>query len=127
LDLAHWLHDELWEVETDGEQKEGIDCIIVRRARHTRRIDAWSSGGAARFAEACIEHATSLARTVSGDEVRGWLEDAKVAANSGYIAVSAFSSTLAASRVGAVTETENAYRRERRWQAAWIAHEVIAQ
>src|SRR5689334_4079735 len=32
LDLAHWLHDELWELETQGEQLEGLDCLVVRRA-----------------------------------------------------------------------------------------------
>jgi hypothetical protein len=71
FDLAHWLHDDLWEVESDGEHIEGIDCIIVRRARLVRRIDAWSNGGAARFAEACIEHSTSLAGSASSTAVRG--------------------------------------------------------
>jgi hypothetical protein len=127
FDLAHWLHDDLWEVESDGEHIEGIDCIIVRRARLVRRIDAWSNGGAARFAEACIEHSTSLAGSASSTAVRGWLEDAKMFADVGYIATSAYSAALAASRVGAVTDTEAAYRRERRWQAAWIADEVIAR
>src|SRR5690348_431080 len=57
LDLAYWLHDELWETEVDGEQIEGVDCLVVRRARLVRRIDAWHQGGAARFAQACAEHA----------------------------------------------------------------------
>src|SRR5579871_4306964 len=54
-DLAYWLHDELWQVEVGGEQIEGIDCLVVRKARLMRRLDRWRDGGVAtRFAEACI-------------------------------------------------------------------------
>src|SRR5207237_363719 len=56
-DLEHWIHEELWEVEVDGEQTNGLDCLVVRRARLARRIDAWSDRGAERFAEASIAHA----------------------------------------------------------------------
>src|SRR5882724_2091638 len=61
FDLAYWLHDELWETEADGDQIEGIDCLVVRRARLMRRINGWHQGGAASFAEACVQHAAELA------------------------------------------------------------------
>jgi hypothetical protein len=127
-DLAHWLHDELWEIETDGEQLEGIDCLVVRRARLARRIDAWHAGGAAAFAEACAQHATALADETPAEQtdvVRGFLEDAVVSARAGYIAVSAYASALAVAKLGPPAEQEQAYRRERAWQSAWIARVVI--
>jgi hypothetical protein len=125
LDLAHWLHDELWEAETQGDQIEGIDCIVVPRARLVRRIDSWSEGGAARFAQACIEHATSLLPPAAGQNVREFLDDAKLAADAGYFAVSAFSSALAAAKTSPSEDEEKAYRHERVWQAEWITREVI--
>jgi hypothetical protein len=127
-DLAHWLHDELWETETDGEQLEGIDCLVVRRARLVRRIDAWHTGGAAAFAEACAQHATELADETPGeptDLVRGFLEDAVVSARAGYVAVSAYASALAVVKLGAPGDQNDMYRRERTWQSAWIARAVI--
>jgi hypothetical protein len=124
FDLAHWLHDELWEVETDGDQIEGIDCLIVRRARLVRRVGGWNERGALRFAEECIEHSTSLTATKPSDVVRGFLEDAREAAGGGYVAVSAFCAALAASKRAKVGDEEQAFRHERRWQSNWIVREL---
>jgi hypothetical protein len=127
-DLAHWLHDELWVTEIDGEHLEGIDCLLARRARLVRRIDAWQDGGSARFAEACADHATEVADQAHPDAalaVSGFLEDARVAARAGYVAVSAFSSALAVARLGAPADQDGLYRKERAWQSAWIARVVI--
>ena len=125
FDLVYWLHDELWDAESSGERVEGIDCIMVRRARLVRRIDAWNEGGAARFADACVEHAASQATSASSD-VREFIADAKLAANHGYVAVSAFSAALAVAKLSPAIENERAFRRERRWQADWITRELIA-
>ncbi len=124
-DLAHWLHEELWEIEPDGDKLEGPDCVVVRRARLVRRIDAWSQGGAARFADACIEHAAAQAGSSDDPAVRGFLDDATLAARGGYIAISAFSAALAVAGLGPAAEREREYRRERAWQADWIARELI--
>jgi hypothetical protein len=128
-DLAHWLHDELWETEAGGDQIEGLDCLVVRRARLTRRIDAWSLGGAARFAEACAQHATELAdRAPTGpvrDEIRGLLDDAFSSARTGYVAVAAYASALALARLGDPGDQHDAYRRERAWQSEWIMRAVV--
>jgi len=127
-DLAHWLHDELWELETEGEHVEGIDCLVVRRARLVRRIDAWHLGGSTGFAEACAQHATELAnRAAPGSSVaaRGFLEDAILALRAGFIAVSGYASALAVAKLGASADEDALYRRERAWQSAWIARRVI--
>ena len=120
-DLAHWLHDELWEVETGGEELEAIDCLVVRRARLLRRIDSWSDGGSTRFAEACVAHAMSLAGSTQEVTVRELLSDAQGAARAGYPALSAFTAALVAARL----EGESAYRAERIWQGEWITRHLI--
>jgi hypothetical protein len=113
-ELAHWIHDELWELETAGDELAGIDCLVVRRARLVRRIDAWNDGGAVRFAVACVAHARDLA----GGEL---VTDAGGALEAGFVAVAAFTAALAIAK-----GDEAAYARERAWQSAWIATEVIS-
>jgi hypothetical protein len=134
-DLPYWLHDELWETEVQGDRLEGIDCLIVRRARLVRRIDGWHLGGAARFAEACVEHATQLidaAPVGPGEAPRGYLEDAALSARGGYPAFAAFAAALAVARSSitrssvARADDEATYRRERAWQAAWLTRALIA-
>jgi hypothetical protein len=123
FDLAHWIHDELWELEVGGEQTLGLDCIVVQRARLVRRIPGWGEH-AQRFAEACVEHAAAQAEPAHLDIVSGLLNDARLMATSGYVAVSAFTAALAVSRVPAAESS--AYRQERAWQSAWIARELLA-
>jgi|SRR6185312_4717119 len=123
-DLAYWLHDDLWEVEVDGDQITGIDCLIVRRARLVRRLDGWHKGGAAgRFGEACVAHALALVPAAA--PARAYLDDATEAARYGYVAVAAFAAALSVAKATATGEGEEpAYRAERAWQSAWIAREL---
>ena len=124
IDLAHWIHEELWELEADGDPIEGLDCLVFRRARLLRRIDAWQEG-AAKFNAASIEHARSSAGSSSHDTVRGLLADAQWAAGEGLVAVSAYAAALAVATWAGPSGRERAYRAERAWQAGWIAREVI--
>lgn len=124
-DLAHWLHDELWEIDAAGEQLEGLDCVVVRRARLVRRFDAWSEGGAARFVRACIAHAAAEAGTAPRGDLQALLADADNALDAGYPAIAAYCAALVMSRLTS-DDPEGAYRRERAWQSAWIARELIA-
>ncbi len=125
-DLAYWLHDELWELDTRGEPMDGIDCLVVRHARLARRIDAWTAGGAARFANACIERSRELTTSAQSALVSGLLADALSAAQYGYVAIGAYSAALAVARAGDAAEVQHVFRRERAWQSRWIARELIA-
>jgi hypothetical protein len=120
-DLAYWLSDEMWQVEVDGDQREGIDCLVVRRARLVRQLDAWRDGGAAaRFAEACVAHGTGLVPATA--PARAYLDDAAEAARDGYVALAAFAAALAVGK--AAGQGDTAYRAERAWQSSWIAREL---
>jgi hypothetical protein len=125
VDLAHWIHDELWEIEADGEPLEGLDCLVVPRARLVRRVDAWSDGGARRFSEACIEHAEAGIGASLAEAVRALLDDARFMAAHDYLALASFTAAVAVSRSNIGGSCEDAYRRERAWQSAWIADELL--
>jgi hypothetical protein len=125
IDLAHWIHDELWELEADGDPIEGLDCIVVQRARLVRRVDEWGGDGARRFTEACVEHAAAQAGPAPAGGIRDLLDDARFMANSGYVALSAYVAAIAVSRLG-VEAPAAAYRRERSTQSAWIADHLLA-
>ena len=125
VDLAHWIHDELWEIEADGEPLDGLDCLVVPRARLVRRVDAWSDGGGQRFSEACIEHAEAATGASLAEAVRALLDDARSMAASGYLALASFTAAVAVSRGDVRGSREDAYRRERAWQSAWIAEELL--
>ena len=125
-DLAHWLHEELWELEVDGEQIGGVDCLIVQRARLVRRIEAWDGPGKRRFVDACIAHASEQARSTGEGEVRALLDDARVMASmTDGAPIAAYTTAVAVSRVGCPEGVNDAYRRERAWQSAWIARELL--
>lgn len=114
-DLAHWIHDELWEVETDGTAVTGHDCLVVPRAALVRRIDGWDRQRA-RFADACLERAAGASGPL--------LDDARYMAQHGLVALVAFTTALAASRAGA-GDPDATYQRERAWQSAWLARELL--
>jgi hypothetical protein len=118
-ELAHWIHDELWELEIGDDDVAGIDCLVVRRARLAHRIDAWSDGGHQRFATACVERARELAR----GQLPELVADALAGAEAGFPAVAAYTAALVVARLA--PDPEAAYARERAWQGAWIASEVI--
>ena len=123
-DLAHWLNDELWELETAGDELAGIDCVVVGQARLLRRVDAWSNGGAARFADACIAHAAEVVAGSADAALSGFVDDAKLAAAAGYVAVSAYCTALAVAKHLGPLAADPEYRRERQWQGAWLEREL---
>jgi hypothetical protein len=122
-DLAHWLSDELWELETHGDSLPGTDCLVVPKARLVRCVEAWTAGGAARFAAACAEHAAS--GSVASTLALEFVSDSKLAGAAGYYAASAYCAALAVTKNGPPEQAERAYRDERAWQSAWIARELL--
>ena len=65
-DLAWWVNDDLWEIELDADVVEAGRKIAARRGRLHRRIDEWSRGAAAEFAEAAVFRARDAALAVGG-------------------------------------------------------------
>lgn len=129
--LAHWLHDELWIIELDGALIQGYDCTIAERARLVQRIDAWQTGGAARFALAARDHAAQLTASAP-PELRRQLEiyvgDASAHLPHGSTALSAFCSAMTAARLRGIDHFDDeAYREERSWQSSFIANDLGLQ
>ena len=125
-DLAHWIHDELWETEADGDRLVGVDSLVVQRARLVRRIDAWSGEGAHAFAQACVDHAVANTGPQEPTEVRELLGDARSMVEGRHVAIAAFTAALAVSRAATPPGGEHAYRAERAWQSAWIVDHLLA-
>jgi hypothetical protein len=125
LDLAHWIHDELWEVEAAGDATDGVDCVVVQRARLVRPIDAWSAGGGLTFANASVAHAVAEVGSSAADEVNELLDDARFMAENAYVALAAFTAALVVGRAAGAESPERVYRRERAWQGEWIARALL--
>jgi hypothetical protein len=66
-DLAYWLHEELWEVELDGEIQESHRKIVGRRGRLLRRLHPWSGGVARELSDWCAWRSRDRAVTVLDD------------------------------------------------------------
>ena len=142
--LAYWLHEELWQVELDGETLAGPDCVISPRARLLQKIAPWSDGGGAqRFATAVRDHAATLVAACDDPAERGYLggyvQDSSWHVTNAQPESPALAALCAAMAVAKLEERraqrsddqatsaeilEGAYRRERAWQSAWIAAEM---
>ena len=128
-DLPYWLHDELWETQVEGEQLEGTDCLVVRRARLLRRVEGWQREGARSFVEACAQHAVEwLVQAPVGLRAvaQGYVDDARECAAAGLFALGAFSAAVAVGKLTPSERATRAYRTERAWQAGWLERCVIA-
>lgn len=55
MDLPHWLDEQLWEVEVDGQIVEDTDKMIVERARLVAPVGAWPDVAVA-LIEDCVLH-----------------------------------------------------------------------
>jgi hypothetical protein len=127
-DLAHWLHEELWVIEVGGELIEGVDCLIAARGRLVRQVDAWTGGGAARFAQAAHDHAAQLVAAQPGADqprLQGFLADATAHMPGGATALSAFCSAMTIAWLHGGDHFDDAgYRQERAWQSAFLAQDL---
>lgn len=125
--LAYWLHDELWEVELDGEIALAEDLLVARRARLVRCLDAWASGVAARFLAASRAHAAGLAAeaTPAGKErARMWIEASDRHVAQGNVALGAYTAAMGVARLDREVADIVRFREERFWQGRFIAAEL---
>lgn len=127
-DLAHWMHEELWRAEIDGEWIEGGDCVIARRARLTERIDGWSGGDGERFAKACHDRLGARLLQATEPAARDHLTNYQWAVNwhieRRNIAMAGYVSALGIAQLASEETPANCYRRERAWQSDWLVREL---
>jgi hypothetical protein len=121
-DLPHWLGQELWLIELDGETLTAADSLVARRGRLLERVDAWSAGVAQDFADACGQRAMSLAvESPSAAERAG---DSVANAANGAVAAAAYIAATVAGEAGSGARAGSLYQShflsERTRQASWI-------
>lgn len=123
-DLAHWICEELWEIELEGEITTVVDGVAGSRARLVRRVDAWEREQGA-FRAFCVERARELFGALSGDLTRAqlFLSSTENGAAKGYTAWCAYAAASVAGELG--TDRSDAYRAERAVQSAWIVRHVL--
>ena len=49
-ELAYWLHQELWEIELDGDIVEADRKVVARRGRLVRHVSEWAGGASGELA-----------------------------------------------------------------------------
>lgn len=118
-DLAHWLGDELWEVELDGERTILPCSVVAPRGRLVRRVDGWTAAVAQELAEA----AAARARGILADRPE---EDGPVDADAFLgdtlddVADGSPTDALVSATAALAGWDEAAQRVERHWQSTWI-------
>ena len=125
--LAYWLHDELWEIELDGELARAEDLLVSRRARLVRHLEVWGSGVASRLLAASRAHAVDLvdAATPAGKErARLWIQAAGRHVALGNVALGAYTAAMAVARLDCEAADVVRFREERLWQSGFIAAEL---
>jgi hypothetical protein len=127
-ELAHWMHEELWRAEIDGERIEGGDCIVARRARLTDRIDPWSEGEGVRFARACYDRLCERMAAASDAKLKEHFANYEWAVRHhvehANIALAGYVTALGIAQVAEVGTPLECFRRERDWQSAWMVREM---
>ena len=121
-DLPHWLGQELWLMELDGETLATPDAIVGRRARLVERIGAWSGGVAKDFGYSCAGRAIALATGVPS--AAGRASDAASDAAIGWVSGAAYVTAAVAGEVASGRRAGALYQyhflAERTRQAWWI-------
>jgi hypothetical protein len=124
--LAHWLHEELWRMETDGEEIAGIDCVIARRARLAARVDAWTNGVSDALAAACLDRLARALATTNDAADRAVLEHHHRAVTAHVQrknpAMAAYVSAMGLSKTHGEGTIIERFRAERVWQSSFLVH-----
>ena len=121
-DLPHWLGQELWLMELNGETIATPDAIVGRRARLVERIGAWSGGVAQELADSCARRATALA--TRAPSAAGRASDAAADAAIGWVSGAAYVTAAVAGEVASSKRAGPLYQHhflaERTRQAWWL-------
>jgi hypothetical protein len=127
-DLAWWLNDELWEVELEGDIRDGRFKVLASRGRLTRRIDGWNDGARRGFAAACAARAAGHAEAArragidSARRIAAYAEEAAGAVGTETVAMTAY---VAAHAAGARTDlADDPFAAERLEQSRWLARRL---
>ncbi|MBV8295360.1 MAG: hypothetical protein JO085_00865 [Acidimicrobiia bacterium] len=128
-DLPHWIGQELWAIELDGETLFGPDAVVARRGQLLARIDAWSGGVAQEFGESCARRANALASGAPSAAERAG--DAAAAAASGAVAGCAYVTAAVAGEVASGRRSGPLYQHyflaERMRQSWWLQDRLDLQ
>jgi hypothetical protein len=117
-DLPHWLDDELWRVELDGEVLELDRMLVATRGRLVERVPTWDEKQLHALAAACVER--GRAYSGFGEDAAEWASDPAGAVSAIYIV--AHAAGLAAGAPG--NGYDAGFAAERAWQAAWLAERL---
>jgi hypothetical protein len=117
-DLPHWLDDELWLAELDGEIIDEPRMLVAKRGRLVERLAGWDSGTAGEFTLACL--ARDHAQPELSADAAEWAEHPDGAVSAVYIV--AHAAGVAAEKAG--RPYEEGFSAERAWQADWLARRL---
>jgi hypothetical protein len=120
--LPHWLGDEIWEIELDGDVLVEEPALVASQARLLRRVAAWDESMRRRFAETCLDRAREIADgyppgadlVTKVEHTVSWAG----AAPAGYF--TAMLSGARATGAHSGTDYDAAFLRERARQAQWL-------
>jgi hypothetical protein len=128
-DLPHWLGQELWLMELDGETLAVPDAIVGRRGRLAERIGAWSGGVAQEFADSCAQRASALAS--GAPSVAGRASDSVADAAIGWVSGAAYVAAAVAAEVATGRRAGPLYQHhflaERTRQAGWLRNRLALE
>jgi hypothetical protein len=122
-DLPHWLTEELWEVELDGELRREGRKLVAERGRLVHRIEEWTHGAAISYGEGCAARARERVAAATGDtaaQVSELAADVAAVAARGEPALVGY----IAARAAEVHAGVDGYAEERAAQARWLASEL---
>ena len=117
-DLPIWLHEELWEIELDGEVVEGDRKLVATRGRLTKRTERWTPEVAHEFGRFCARRTRE--RVGFLPFLSGFVFDVDRFVAENRIAIAGF----AAARAAELRDGAKAYDAERRAQASWLAERL---
>lgn len=117
--LPWWLDDELWEIELAGDTAVVGRAVTGDRARLLRPVEAWTADVARELVSACEQRVREAGLDEYAADVVLYAQDAGRPAAAAGVAAYIAAHALAGGDQAAVSY-EEAFAREREWQAGWL-------